>query len=110
MICLWHLWDVKTGKKKDGENTISGLKHDELDAYKNQPQEDFVNNIKYGQRPNFTEIFGSVAERWGNVDIGVMVCGPTALQTSVAKECRAKNFGRKGNEPIFHFNSHSFDL
>ncbi|KAI3810631.1 hypothetical protein L1987_20252 [Smallanthus sonchifolius] len=110
VIGLWHLWDVKTGKNMDDENRISGMKHDEPNAYKNPSQEDFVNIIKYGQRPNFKDIFGSMAERWGNVDIGVMVCGPTALQTSIAKECRSKNFGRMSNEPIFHFNSHSFDL
>ncbi|KAF5809949.1 putative ferric-chelate reductase (NADH) [Helianthus annuus] len=110
VIGLWHLWDLKTAKNMDDENRISGLKHDEPNAVKNPSQDDFVNIITYGQRPNFKEIFGSMAERWGNVDIGVMVCGPTALQTSIAKECRSKNFGRIGNEPIFHFNSHSFDL
>ncbi|KAI7753625.1 hypothetical protein M8C21_025489 [Ambrosia artemisiifolia] len=110
VIGLWHLWDAKNGKNIDDENRVNGLNHDDSNPIKNPSQDDFVNNIKYGQRPNFKEIFGSMAERWGNVDIGVMVCGPTALQTSIAKECRSKNFGRMSNEPIFHFNSHSFDL
>ncbi|KAK9054809.1 hypothetical protein SSX86_025888 [Deinandra increscens subsp. villosa] len=110
VIGLWHIWDVKYGKNMDDENRISGTKHDEPASNKNPSEEDFVNIIKYGQRPNFKEIFGSMAERWGNTDIGVMVCGPTTLQTSIARECRSKNFRRMGNEPIFHFNSHSFDL
>nr|XP_043620548.1 ferric reduction oxidase 7, chloroplastic-like [Erigeron canadensis] len=112
VIVLWHLWDTKTsaGKNTDAEKTISDLQQDKFSAYKNPSTERFLHTIKYGQRPNLKEIFGSMADRWGNVDIGVMVCGPTALQTSVAKECRSKNFGRTRNEPIFHFNSHSFDL
>ncbi|CAH1444139.1 unnamed protein product [Lactuca virosa] len=114
VIGLWHLWDKKTSVEKnkntEDEKKIGGLQYYESNADKNSSQGDFVNSIKYGQRPDFKEIFGSMAERWGNVDIGVMVCGPTALQTSIAKECRSKNFGRISGEPIFHFNSHSFDL
>ncbi|CAI9303269.1 unnamed protein product [Lactuca saligna] len=114
VIGLWHLWDKKTSfeknKNSEDEKTVGGLQYYESNVHKNSSRRDFVNNIKYGQRPDFKEIFGSMAERWGNVDIGVMVCGPTALQTSIAKECRSKNFGRISGEPIFHFNSHSFDL
>ncbi|PWA93306.1 ferric reductase, NAD binding domain-containing protein [Artemisia annua] len=51
-----------------------------------------------------------MAKRWGNVDIGVIVCGPPTLRACVAKECRSKNFGRRSSNPVFHFNSHSFDL
>ncbi|KAI3770748.1 hypothetical protein L6452_01891 [Arctium lappa] len=112
VIGLWHLWDTKTSvqKNSEGQKNLGGLQNDGYNVHKNASQEDFINITKYGQRPDFKEIFGSMAERWGNVDIGVMVCGPTALQTSIAKECRSKNFGRMSNEPIFHFNSHSFDL
>ncbi|XP_024966678.1 ferric reduction oxidase 7, chloroplastic-like [Cynara cardunculus var. scolymus] len=112
VIGLWHLWDTKASvhKNSEGQKYLGGLQNDEANVYKNASREDFVNIIKYGQRPDFKEIFGSMAERWGNVDIGVMVCGPTALQTSIAKECRSKSFGRMSNEPIFHFNSHTFDL
>ncbi|GJV88409.1 hypothetical protein Tco_1532347 [Tanacetum coccineum] len=31
--------------------------------------------------------------RWGNVDIGVIVCGPPTLYTCVAKECRGSFIG-----------------
>ncbi|PWA82413.1 ferric reduction oxidase 7 [Artemisia annua] len=94
VIALWHLWDIKTRKSSEDENSISSLQHEDSNGFKNPSQEDHVNILKYGERPNFKELFGSMAERWGNVDIGVMVCGPTALQTSVASECRSKNFGR----------------
>ncbi|KAJ9536554.1 hypothetical protein OSB04_un000253 [Centaurea solstitialis] len=113
VIGLWHLWDTKTSthSNSDAQNNFGGFQKDESNVYKNaSSQDDFVNIIKYGQRPDFKEIFGSMAERWGNVDIGVMVCGPMALETSIAKECRSRNFGRMSNEPIFHFNSHTFDL
>lgn len=56
------------------------------------------------------EIFGSVSKNWGHVDVGVIVCGPPTLQSSVAKEIRSHNLRRQWNHPIFHFNSHSFDL
>jgi len=48
--------------------------------------------------------------------VGVLVCGPQGLQTSVARECRARNLRRGGGSEksrsgaVFHFNSHSFDL
>lgn len=53
VIVLWHLWDIKTGKNTDDKNKISGLQPEESNAYKNPSHEDFVNTIKYGQRPNF---------------------------------------------------------
>lgn len=53
--------------------------------------------------------FAAFAERAGDAaDVGVLVCGPQGLQTSVARECRARNLRRGG--AVFHFNSHSFDL
>ncbi|KAJ7942492.1 Ferric reduction oxidase [Quillaja saponaria] len=60
--------------------------------------------------PDFAEIFGSISESWGHVDVGVIVCGPPTLQSSVAKEIRLLNIRRERHHPIFHFNSHSFDL
>ncbi|KAF8018767.1 hypothetical protein BT93_H3617 [Corymbia citriodora subsp. variegata] len=67
-------------------------------------------SVSYGQRPDFKEILGSVSDSWGCVDVGVIVCGPQTLQSSVAKEIRSQDLRRKNNSPVFHFNSHSFDL
>ncbi|MQM14771.1 hypothetical protein Taro_047701 [Colocasia esculenta] len=64
----------------------------------------------YGCRPDFQGIFSSFSQASGHVDVGVLVCGPPGLQTSVAKECRRQNLRGRWNQPIFHFNSHSFDL
>jgi hypothetical protein len=54
------------------------------------------------------------AERAGvaAADVGVLVCGPPGLQTSVARECRSQNLRRGGatSGSVFHFNSISFDL
>ncbi|KAA8545348.1 hypothetical protein F0562_020132 [Nyssa sinensis] len=113
VIGLWHLWEGNSARNEcevDGERTDM-VQHHEPVARKYSCREYLAssNTIHYGCRPNFKEIFGSIAERWGHVDVGVIVCGPSTLQSSVAKECRSQNL-RKGNYPIFHFNSHSFDL
>jgi hypothetical protein len=58
--------------------------------------------------------FMAFAERAGGAaaDVGVLVCGPPGLQTSVARECRSQNLRRGAGKSgaVFHFNSHSFDL
>ncbi|KAJ1271177.1 hypothetical protein BS78_06G108900 [Paspalum vaginatum] len=76
-----------------------------------------MRTTRYGCRPNFQVEFAAFAERAGDAaDVGVMVCGPQGLQTSVARECRARNLRRGGaagksrSGAVFHFNSHSFDL
>lgn len=56
------------------------------------------------------DIFSSFSESLGRVDVGVIVCGPPGLQSSVAKEIRSQNIRGSWNQAIFHFNSHSFDL
>ncbi|XP_058213684.1 ferric reduction oxidase 7, chloroplastic-like isoform X2 [Rhododendron vialii] len=115
VVGLWHLWETKTSAKELGEDDRqnSGIMQN------NQPREQkesseccgaTSNIVRYGCRPDFKEIFGSIAERWGHVDVGVIACGPPTLQTSIAKECRSQSLRRKSNHPIFHFNSHSFDL
>ncbi|KAG9130336.1 hypothetical protein Leryth_004267 [Lithospermum erythrorhizon] len=110
-IAFWHIWERKTSSKivSNGEEVCSLLQHTN-GTEKNSSQEQYSNSVIYGKRPDLEGIFGSMSERWGNVDIGVIICGPSTLQTSVAKECRRQNLKRRNNEAIFHFNSHSFDL
>ncbi|XP_059648339.1 ferric reduction oxidase 7, chloroplastic-like [Cornus florida] len=115
VIGLWHIYERKTSEKEvwaDDSQNADIVPYNEPRAHKESSQENFSSSstIQYGRRPDFGEIFGSISERWGHVDVGVIVCGPYTLQTSVAKECRSQNLGRKSNHPIFHFNSHSFDL
>ncbi|KAJ9550717.1 hypothetical protein OSB04_014762 [Centaurea solstitialis] len=112
VIGLWHFWGTKSSEKENlrDEKKTDSVPCNESTTHKNLSEESFAKTIVYGQRPDFADIFGTVAKRWGNVDIGVIVCGPTGLETSVAKECRTKSFGRKSNTPIFHFNRHSFEL
>ncbi|CAA3011740.1 ferric reduction oxidase 6-like [Olea europaea subsp. europaea] len=113
VIGLWHIWERKTSYNEECENSTktSSIVHPkETRIHKKTGQEQYLNIIRYGQRPDFSEIFGSMAERWRNVNIGVIVCGPPSLQTSVAKECRKQNLNGVDNKSVFHFNSHSFDL
>ncbi|XP_058186398.1 ferric reduction oxidase 7, chloroplastic-like isoform X2 [Rhododendron vialii] len=115
VVGLWHIWERKTSAKEsdedDGQNI--GIMQNNQPSAQKESSEDYTatsNSIRYGRRPDFEEIFGSIVERWSHVDVGVMVCGPPTLQTSIAKECRSQSLRRKSNHPIFHFNSHSFDL
>ncbi|OIT19568.1 ferric reduction oxidase 6 [Nicotiana attenuata] len=113
MIALWHLWERKTSLKEEPEDNTKKadiLQQNEASLHKNVEEARSVNTIRYGERPDFQEIFGSHAESWGSVDIGLIVCGPPTLQSSVANECRRQNLQRRGHQAIFHFNSHSFDL
>ena len=94
--------------ENDNENNL--LNHDVLARDDGKETLTSVQTIQYGARPDFRAIFSSYSERMEHVNVGVIVCGPPGLQSSVAKECRHQNIRGKWNHPIFHFNSHSFDL
>lgn len=116
VVLLWH-WAEKRNLKHDESVKIGNEKIDlslSSDA-KVHSKTEGSNLVKllatrYGCRPDFQEIFNSFSDRVGHVDVGVIVCGPPSLQSTVAKECRSQNIKGKWNHPVFHFNSHSFDL
>ncbi|KAJ4840044.1 Ferric reduction oxidase 7, chloroplastic [Turnera subulata] len=124
VVGLWHLWerkiqagedgaDVNVNVNVNGEAVLLGSKDDVVaskDSHHQIIHDKSSTTIQYGSRPDFKEILGSISERWGHVDVGVIVCGPPALQTSVAGEIRSQYFRRRPHHPVFHFNSHSFDL
>ncbi|XP_010482265.1 PREDICTED: ferric reduction oxidase 7, chloroplastic-like [Camelina sativa] len=119
VVFFWHRWGHKTsqveakGNKKVALNVeephnpstaeLKGLEIEEEDVQS-------YTTMRYGTRPDFREIFESLNGKWGSVDVGVIVCGPAALQATVAKEIRSHSICRSANHPLFHFNSHSFDL
>ncbi|KAL8154321.1 hypothetical protein V2J09_012081 [Rumex salicifolius] len=110
IVMLWHLWGRTSSSSDQSKHT-----KDELIEQKNASDHNYINQsstIHYGCRPDFRGMYvlGSTGERWGPVDVGVLVCGPSSLQSSVAKEIRSHNLQRRAKEPVFHFNSHSFDL
>ncbi|KAK9669770.1 hypothetical protein RND81_13G153500 [Saponaria officinalis] len=116
-VGLWHLWERKVTALQPENHacetkTTNTALHDVAVEHKNLSDEFIVNasTIRYGCRPDFKETFEMISERWGAVDVGVLVCGPCALQSSVAREIRSRSLSRKHNHPVFHFNSHSFDL
>ncbi|XP_065851365.1 ferric reduction oxidase 7, chloroplastic-like [Euphorbia lathyris] len=111
VVFFWHLWGQKTAAQEEYMEVGSKADKVQLNEYvANKNLRASSTMIQYGSRPDFKEIFGSVSKRWGHVDIGVIVCGPPTLQSSVAREIRSRNFMRESGDPVFHFNSHSFDL
>ncbi|KAJ7967901.1 Ferric reduction oxidase [Quillaja saponaria] len=113
VVGLWHLCEQKnSSREKCGEINVHKMEDNNTPAHRDSSNESLVKStiVRYGSRPDFAEIFGSISESWGHVDVGVIVCGPPTLQSSVAKEIRLLNIRRERHHPIFHFNSHSFDL
>ncbi|XP_062095674.1 ferric reduction oxidase 6-like [Humulus lupulus] len=116
VIGLWRLWETRILEKEgygDGVIKFDKKQHNENTTLKESSVKSPTKStlLKYGTRPDFEEIFAYISKCWGHVDAGVIVCGPPTLQASVAKEIRSHNiFKREKDHPIFHFNSHSFDL
>ncbi|KAF6175453.1 hypothetical protein GIB67_035875 [Kingdonia uniflora] len=110
VVLSWHLSERRiSSDEKPSENN----EESETVQYSDNPYQASLatsTTTRYGCRPDFREIFDSVCESWGHVDVGVIVCGPQSIESSVAKECRSKNIRGGKSEPCFHFNSHSFDL
>ncbi|CAN1259585.1 Ferric reduction oxidase 7, chloroplastic [Linum perenne] len=117
VIGLWHLWGRKANSTMAQDEETNKTNQD-LPPNSNPNGTRIAHDLlassststNYGSRPDFKEIMQSISKDWGHVDVGVMVCGPTTLQSTVAKEIRAHNFRRSSSETVFHFNSHSFDL
>ncbi|KAM7264915.1 hypothetical protein ACFE04_002598 [Oxalis oulophora] len=112
VVGLWHLWERQGYTNEETEESKLNDNHvvEHNGSLSGKDLNKSSTHIEYGSRPDFAEIFGSKTENWGAVDVGVIVCGPPTLQTSVAKEIRSQSVRRERSHPIFHFNSHSFDL
>ncbi|KAL5704776.1 ferric-chelate reductase (NADH) [Ranunculus cassubicifolius] len=110
VVLLWHLWEKRESSSEKYEGY--GNKNDEVKVEESMTLTalDSLSTIQYGCRPNCQDIFGSVSGSWGHVDVGVFVCGPPTLQSTVAKEIRSQKLMGKRKQAFFHFNSHSFDL
>ncbi|KAG0558552.1 hypothetical protein KC19_10G036900 [Ceratodon purpureus] len=69
-------------------------------------------NTQFGHRPNLRELFEGCAKRQSpGTNVGVMICGPETLQTSVAETCRSFNtVDYKPHKVAFSYHSVSFDL
>ncbi|XP_027339718.1 ferric reduction oxidase 7, chloroplastic-like isoform X2 [Abrus precatorius] len=113
VVGLWHVWEKKSSMK-DKSNSMQADKIPQNGSLApKDPSQDKIEKstvIRYGFRPDFKEIFELRSEKWGHVDVGVIVCGPPTLQGSVAEEIRSHSLTRQRHHPIFHFHSHSFDL
>lgn len=116
VVALWHVWErsMLASEERDYDHTrkVNTVLHDVTVEEKHSSEEFLVrsSSIRYGCRPDFKEILESRSDHWGAVDVGVLVCGPSTLQSSVANAIRSHSLRRRHNHPVFHFNSHSFDL
>ncbi|XP_061354208.1 ferric reduction oxidase 6-like isoform X2 [Gastrolobium bilobum] len=113
VVGMWHIWEKKSSMRDKSNN----IKVDKTEQNGSMPPKDPIQDkiakstvIRYGSRPDFKEIFALMSEKWDHVDVGVIVCGPPTLQSSVAQEIRSHSMTRQRHHPIFHFHSHSFDL
>ncbi|XP_015577794.1 ferric reduction oxidase 8, mitochondrial [Ricinus communis] len=70
--------------------------------------------IHFGGRPNFQDIFSKFTNETVGSDVGVLVCGPETMKESVASFCHLKsqgfNVGAEKKKPYFSFHSLSFSL
>lgn len=113
VIFLWNFWEKEKISQKE---SVASEEKGSMNLDNNPVLHNNLLNIadymtiRYGHRPNFRDIFNSYSQRMGHVNVGVLICGPPALQSSVANECRFQNIRGRWNQPIFHFHSHSFDL
>lgn len=115
VAALWHLWEQRmlATEKRDCNSKHSNRVFDKVALREQKDSSEFLlssSTIRYGYRPDIKEIFETLSDRWGPVDVGVLVSGPQVLQSSVAKEIRSHSLSRRYISPIFHFNSLSFDL
>ncbi|KAL2341483.1 hypothetical protein Fmac_009423 [Flemingia macrophylla] len=113
VVALWHIWEKQSSMKGISNNIkVDKIQQNGSLAHKDPSQDSLAKStvMRYGSRPDFKEIYELMSEKWGHVDVGVIVCGPSTLQTSVAEEIRAHSLTRQRHHPIFHFHSHSFDL
>ncbi|WCJ41922.1 ferric reduction oxidase 6 [Euphorbia peplus] len=109
VILLWHLLETENLENEQESNNESDPNSYDSN-HRTASTSSTTTVIEYGSRPNFKEVFASVSKQWGEVDTGVIVCGPSSLESSVAKEIRSHNFRRETDHPVFHFHSHSFQL
>lgn len=113
VVGLWHLWEKKISAREEyEENRLKPgmVQHNEDVANLFQKNHTSITTIQYGSRPDFKEKLGSISEHWGCADVGVIICGPPTLESSVAREIRSRNLKRESHHPVFHFHSHTFDL
>ncbi|XP_045804558.1 ferric reduction oxidase 7, chloroplastic-like isoform X1 [Trifolium pratense] len=113
VVGFWHMWEKQSSLKDKSNNTKVDQVERNGSVDQKDPSQDNVTKlttVRYGSRPDFKEIFESMSEKWGHVNVGVIVCGPLTLQSSVAQEIRSHSLTRQPYHSIFHFHSHSFDL
>ncbi|KAF7801288.1 ferric reduction oxidase 7, chloroplastic-like [Senna tora] len=112
VVALWLRWE-KQSYTSENSDDAKVIEQNVTAALEDPSPQNGTNSFvtRYGSRPDFKEIFEGVSEKWGHVDVGVIVCGPPALESGVAQEIRSHTITKqRHHHPIFHFHTHSFDL
>ncbi|KAL2649564.1 hypothetical protein R1flu_017692 [Riccia fluitans] len=123
VILMWHHFESTSRKvgsqieRKTGEEKSLTEPLLNSESPENHPSINSVqrlvhrSNTVYGFRPDLYDLFDSCGKRLSGNNIGVLVCGPEGMQSSVAEQCRAFNtILRHRHRTVFHYHSVSFDL
>ncbi|KAL8139942.1 hypothetical protein V2J09_005963 [Rumex salicifolius] len=110
LVVSWYVSERKTPILSEEHDDRNGESVTNMLHQHNGEDEKKTFSVHYGCRPMFEEIFESMEDNWGSIDVGVIVCGPSSLEKNVAKEIRSRSLRRRSTHPIFHFHSHSFEL
>ncbi|XP_065851364.1 ferric reduction oxidase 6-like isoform X2 [Euphorbia lathyris] len=112
VVGMWYYWGKKASSDVKTQNDRERIDDKVVTMDITSEALASLSTFRYGCRPDFKEIFERMSKRWSGVDIGVIVCGPASLESSVARETRSQIFERSfsSHDSIFHFNSHSFEF
>lgn len=114
VMALWSYFGTKTAIVDDGAAQPLLDSDDDGTSLANESGDRLVHpsNTHFGHRPNLKDLFEGCAQRQRpGTNVGVLICGPESLQTSVAEACRSFNtVDYNPHKVAFSYHSVSFDL
>ncbi|KAI4336213.1 hypothetical protein L6164_014767 [Bauhinia variegata] len=106
---------LRRRRLKKGIPSISQKEFRPLDQISTESRNAFEEQeVHFGGRPNFKDIFDKIPSECGGSNIGVLVCGPEGMKESVAalfqQRSQCLKVGANRSEPLFTFHSLNFTL
>eukprot|EP01018_Ginkgo_biloba_P025258 Gb_17654 [translate_table: standard] len=117
-VCIMAIWKWKTCQKHPANGNRSTIQMNaemtDLHFPEGQLSADPLNllqpeNVHYGMRPNFQDIFSKYAKEMSDSNVGVLVCGPQGMQETIASICRY-HCSQRLFESSVAFNFHSINF